>query len=385
MKILYYDWDEITGRDCRECMVVLGWMVSVVKYNLSDYERDDVFEEQMRHVLKHGYDCIFSFNFYPILSRIAKENGLRYVSWVFDSPQFMLECEVVANDCNAIFVFDRKLCEQYQKRGITTIHYMPLAYNATRLDRFLEGRKREYQHEISFLGSLYDDSHNLWDQIVYLPEEERGYVEGLIACQQLVYGIDFCEELMTRERCGRIRKYVKMDLPNTFADCRDAMLRKMIHRKMTVVERRNLLKNIGEKYSLDLYSDKVPEDFPVNYKGYADYITQMPEIFFNSKINLNITLRSILSGIPLRVIDILGAGGFVLSNYQPELEEYFTYGEDIIWFDCLDDLMEKIDYFLKHDELREQLAQKGHDKARQIFTYDNMLRKMFLEVFGRVV
>lgn len=385
MKILYYDWDEVTGRDCMDSMKALGWMVSVVKYNLPDYERDDVFEEQMHLLLKDGYDCIFSFDFYPILSRIAKKSGIRYVSWVFDSPQFTLECEAVVNDCNAIFLFDRKLCEHYQKRGISTIHYMPLAYNATRLDHFLEGRKREYHHEISFLGSLYDDSHNLWDQIVYLPEEERGYVEGLIACQQLVYGIDFCEELMTKERCGHLRKYVKMELPDTYADCRDEMLWDMIHRKMTIAERRNLLKNIGERYSLDLYSDKAPEDISVNYMGYANYVTQMPEIFFSSKINLNITLRSILSGIPLRVIDILGSAGFVLSNYQPELEEYFTYGEDIIWFDCPEDLMGKIDFFLQHDELREQLAWKGHDTASKIFTYERILPQIFSKAFERSV
>lgn len=385
MKVLYYDWNEVTGRDCRECMVALGWTVTVVKYNLPDYEHDNVFEEHMHHLLMDGYDCIFSFNFYPILSSIAKKNGIRYVSWVFDSPQFTLECDVVANECNAIFVFDRKLCEQYQNRGMATIHYMPLAYHATRLSRFLEGKVREYQHEITFLGSLYDDSHNLWDQIAYLPEEDRGYVEGLIACQRLVYGIDFCDELMTKERCERIRKYVIMDLPDTFSDCRDALLRNMIHRKMTITERKNLLTDIGEKYLLDVYSDKVPDGFPVNFRGYADYMTQMPEIFISSKINLNITLRSILSGIPLRVIDILGAGGFVLSNYQPELEEYFTYGEDIVWFDCPDDLMEKIEYFLKHDELREQIAQKGHDTASHIFTYERILPKMFTEVFGRVV
>ena len=37
----------------------------------------------------------------------------------------------------------------------------------------------------------------------------------------------------------------------------------------------------------------------------------MPEVFRKSKINLNITLRSIISGISLRVYDILGAGGSV--------------------------------------------------------------------------
>ena len=38
-------------------------------------------------------------------------------------------------------------------------------------------------------------------------------------------------------------------------------------------------------------------------------------MFANSKVNLNITLRNIKTGIPLRALDIMGAGGFLLTNY----------------------------------------------------------------------
>ncbi|MCI5620237.1 MAG: DUF3880 domain-containing protein [Lachnospiraceae bacterium] len=382
MKILYYDWDEYTGRDCMDIMKALGWMVSVVKYRLTDYENDASFEEQMSRVLKMGYDCIFSFNFYPILSKIAKENGILYLSWVFDSPHLTLESDTISNTCNRVFVFDRKLCEKYQERGISTISYMPLAYNGTRMNDFPRGRAREYQHEVCFLGTLYDDSYNFWDQIKFIPENERGYVEGIIACQQLIYGMDLCEQLMTSERCKQLLQYISVELPENYEDCRNDILRKMIQKKITVEERRNLLQRVGERFSLDLYSPKEPDNLPVNYLGYADYLTQMPEIFYTSKINLNITLRSIQSGIPLRVIDILGVGGFVLSNYQAEFEEYFTYGKDIVWFDCPEDLVEKIGYFLRNDELRERLASQGHETASQIFTYEKLLPKLFAEAFG---
>ena len=56
----------------------------------------------------------------------------------------------------------------------------------------------------------------------------------------------------------------------------------------------------------------------------------MPLIFRESKINLNITLRSITSGMPLRALDIMGAGGFLLSNYQQELAENYIDGEELV-------------------------------------------------------
>ena len=48
----------------------------------------------------------------------------------------------------------------------------------------------------------------------------------------------------------------------------------------------------------------------VHYYGYADYYKQMPHIFHDAKINLNIALRVIQTGIPLRVLDVMGCGGF---------------------------------------------------------------------------
>ena len=57
--------------------------------------------------------------------------------------------------------------------------------------------------------------------------------------------------------------------------------------------------------------------------GGVDTLKEMPKVFRQSKINLNLSTRSIKTGIPQRVWDILGAGGFLITNYQNELNKYF--------------------------------------------------------------
>lgn len=69
----------------------------------------------------------------------------------------------------------------------------------------------------------------------------------------------------------------------------------------------------------------------VNNRGYIDYYSQMPKAFYNAKINLNISLKIIQSGIPLRVLDVLACKGFLITNYQAEIMEYFTPGK-ILWY-----------------------------------------------------
>ena len=147
-----------------------------------------------------------------------------------------------------------------------------------------------------------------------------------------------------------------------------------------MTERRRLLTVLGENYPVDHYAEKQSENLPVNYKGYARYTLDMPRIFATSKINLNISLRSILTGIPLRVIDILGAGGFCISNYQAELPWYFEDGKSIVWYESYEDLVDKINFYLAHDAKREEIARAGHEIVKKNFTYEILFDKIFSEV-----
>ena len=151
----------------------------------------------------------------------------------------------------------------------------------------------------------------------------------------------------------------------------------MLRKKVTMNERKNLLTLLGQHYSVDLYSgSEPPAEMKVNYLGTVDYYSEMPKIFASSKININITLRSIHTGIPLRVIDILGAGGFCLTNYQTELPGYFENGRELVWFESPEDLLDKAEYYLSHEDEREHIARNGREAAEKIFSYDRLLPKI---------
>lgn len=377
MKILYYTWHEWTYQDCFECMKEQGWHVDTVNYPMLDYDVDEDFMECIRgHLLKEKYDCIFSFNYYPVLSRIALENQLKYVSWVFDSPHRTLDSITLGNGCNEVFLFDHYTFEKYQRLGIHSVHYLPLAYRKKRLQQQLNFNAKAYEHEVTFLGSLYEEKIFL-DQVNYLPPELSGYIDGIIESQLLIHGYDLLNQLFGENESEKMGQYVKVNMGTLYRDNQADIFRDMIRKKMTALERKRMLKQIGERFPLDIYAPQEPEGIRANYLGYVDYISRMPEIFKKSKININISLRSILTGLPLRVIDVLGAGSFLLTNYQPEMSEYFINGEDLVWYENTEDLLEKIAFYLSHDTQREQIAANGHDKAERFFTYENLLPELF--------
>lgn len=377
-KILYYTWAEYTFQDCTKAMLSLGFTVDVISGKIKNYDIDEIFMEQLKkYCTAQPYDCIFTFNYFPVISRVAADCRIRYISWIFDSPHVTLDSVTLSNDCNTVFLFDYLLYEKYRKKGIRTVYHMPLAYHKPRLEKFVQSLQLQYEHDITFLGTLYDDAYDFFNQINYLPPYLDGYIHAVMDAQQMIYGLDLCDSLFGHEKCREMAKYVKVDLGDQFIDYHDDLFRNMIRKKITVMERRKVLDLIGQTYQVDLYAPKEPVSLPVNYKGYAGYIYQMPKIFYTSKINLNITLRSILSGIPLRVIDILGSHGFLLTNYQMEFTQYFQNGEDIVWYESNEDMMDKISFYLSHDSERERIAHNGNLKAQKYFTYERLLPEIF--------
>ena len=118
----------------------------------------------------------------------------------------------------------------------------------------------------------------------------------------------------------------------------------------------------------------------VHSLGPVKYLDEMPCVFQSSKLNLNPTLKNIQSGIPLRALDIMGSRGVLLSNFQPELAEYFNDGQDLILYSSMEEAVDKAVYYLKHDDARRQLALNGYEKIKEYFTYEDRIQKMLATI-----
>lgn len=380
MKILFYQWGGVgTEADAIEILRKIGMEVIPFEHPLKNLNEDEGIEEHIKKICKESaFDCIFSFNYFPVLSSVCNGIGVKYISWVFDSPHLTLYSKTILNDCNAIYLFDYCVYQEMSEKNRGNVHYLPLAVNAERLSEQENSYGLGYLHEVSFVGNMYNNEYNFYDQIKYLPEYIRGYLEGSMQAQLKIYGYDFLKEQLNQEIMNQILHYVNFGMSDQYFPADNEIFLNMLRRKMTVMERIEFMEAISERFPTVLYTPKATPELPlVKNMGYAEYFRQMPEVFKRSKINLNITLRSILSGIPLRVLDIMGAGGFVLSNYQIEIEEHFKIDEEIVVYGSLDECMEKIAYYLEHDDEREKIAENGCRHVRQEFSYENQLQKIF--------
>ena len=384
MRIFYYTWYENSEGDMFQCLLNLGYDVVKCHIPCKDYEADEEFASNLERIfVEQNCELFFSFNFFPIIAKVAEKLKKRYVSWVYDSPHNTLYSPSVLSDYVSVFAFDKLQYAKLASIKSENVYHMSLAVNTQRLNELLglhvpEVKWQEmvtYQYDVSFVGSLYEK--NLYRQINYLPEYVKGYIQGIVAAQQKVYGYNLVDDVLAEEMLAEIQKYVIMNLDDSYLISNRQLYLDMINKEVTHQERVDLIKAAAEYFAVSLFTGSESIELPGNiFCGTVSYDKEMPKVFRDSKINLNITLRSIESGIPLRALDVMGAGGFLLTNYQPEIAEYFVNGEEVVMFESKEDMLYKIAYYLEHEEERRQIAYNGWKKVQQHFSYDVQVKKM---------
>ncbi len=382
MKILFMEWPGAGMKDMKEAFIAEGHNLACYAIKMNNtklYDSPELERELAEMCGKESPEIVFSLNYFPEISEFCNNRHIPYISWVYDNPYLPLYSETVVNPCNIIYVFDKTLYMQFRHAGISTIQYMPLAVNTERLDQ-MGGSKGSlpFIYDISFVGSLYVERGNFYDQMTdRLPEYARGYLDALINAQLKIQGYNFIEEALGPV-IGDLYKALPIAVqPGRMATLEYFYAQHIINKRITALERLDLLDAAIQNHTVDLFTHYKGFTLPnLRNHGHVQYDSEMPMVFKQSKINLNITLRSIHSGIPLRAFDIMGAGGFLLSNFQADFEGLFVPGEDYVYYDTREDFVKKIDYYLKHEDERAAIAKSGHDKAAARHTFRHRVREM---------
>lgn len=346
-----------------------------------DKFHNERFEAKLRKQFdKRNYDLVISTNFYPVVARYCHELGLKYIAWSYDTPMNMLPCDEMKYATNYIFLFDRIEVEQYRNLGLDRFYHMPLAVDTDRLDRYKASEK--YSGEVSFVGKLYRPQ--LQKIKIGLDQNLIAYIDKLVHIQRDIMDRYVLDDLISQPIIDEMNRQYR-------EKCRTLQIRKehlsfTVSEYVTYVDRIVLLEMMARRFDTHFYTYEVTEDEKellknVKIHGEINYFTDMPVMFKSSKINLCTSLRAARSAIPLRALDIMGCGAFLLSSPQPELLEYFEDGKNVAVYHSNEEAVEKADYYLKHEDERNRLARSGYEKVKREFRYEDRFRKIF-EIAG---
>lgn len=293
MKILFLDSPSFGKTDMAEAFEKLGHSIAYF-YQDSVYNRIDAqFDVWFCELLKDKMpDFVFSFNYFPALSRGCQSQNIKYLAYVYDSPLSALFSITITNPCNYVFIFDKAMYLELKRGGINTVYYLPLAVNAARLDKIQipAHALAQVSSDVSFVGSLYNEEHNLFDDMNdKLDDYTRGYLQGIMEAQLNVQGCFFVEELLLPHIVKAMEKCAPYQaMPDGVETTKFIYAHYFLARKITAMERVHLLKLVSQHFSLRLYTHHKPVEMPkAEFMGAIDWEGSMPAVFKNSKINLD--------------------------------------------------------------------------------------------------
>lgn len=365
MRILYI---QVGGApfDIFTTLIRMGHQVDTINEAVNEFSvSNEALLELELKFKENRYDFLISYQFVCSISDLCEKYKVRYAAWIYDSPCMSLFSESAKNAVNFFFVFDRKEAERISELGYERVIHFPLGANADRTGSIIitDEDKSLYSSDVSFVGKIYSNSAR--DQIIDgFDDDDKSYIRE-----------------WTRERCCNWR--VERCWPSVTSGIRDYMLRQptfnyeecgcmppelylgnLMTRDLAGAERSRLIKELSEVYPVDLYTYDRPDNLGrTRIHPPVDYMNTLSKVYFLSKINLNITMPSIETGVPLRIFDIMACGGFVLTNAQPELYELFDVGREIEIYHDLEELKYKVGYYLSHEQERINIGINGYKKV----------------------
>jgi len=124
------------------------------------------------------------------------------------------------------------------------------------------------------------------------------------------------------------------------------------------------------------------EHFPQSFAGQC-YGDAMAEVYSASRTVFN---RSVLNDVNMRVFEALACGSLLVTNDLAAngQEELFREGRHLAVYRSAAELVEKIAWYLAHEDERERIAAAGRSEALRRHTYRHRMETLLAEMERRV-
>ncbi len=135
-------------------------------------------------------------------------------------------------------------------------------------------------------------------------------------------------------------------------------------------QRVDLLQAIRSTVPVTLFGNGWPAEFEAHPPVFSE---QYRQTVAESRIVLNLVHSNIFSD---RVVHTLACGGFVLSQYCPDLERHFAKGVHLDWFRDTDELAVLVSRYLRDDAERERIARCGRARVATKYTWERICTRV---------
>lgn len=242
--------------------------------------------------------------------------GIRTAIWFTDDPYYTDITSKLAPHYDVVFTLELVCVEYYRNLGCRDVHYMPLGADPASFRP--RNPERSQRHEICFIGSAYWKRAEFFDQVTPYLASKDTHISGI-----------WWERL------------------------------KQFHL-------------LSKKIELGRWMG--PVETAAMYNG-AKIVINMHRAHDDDTFNNNTAGIPAVSPNP-RTFEISGCATLQLTDVRNDLASFYTPGYDIVTYSSPQEMIEKIDYYLSHEEERQAIAMRGMLRTMRDHTYGRRIEQM---------
>ncbi|MBW1723752.1 MAG: glycosyltransferase, partial [Deltaproteobacteria bacterium] len=251
------------------------------------------------------------------LSYFCAYLGLPLVLWYVDEPFIIPEWGTKFNPRTTIaFTFDRFYERRLKEWGIPWVHTLPLGANHERL----LGYGTRFPRETAFRN---DVDMALEQYMLNFKQDTDKVVRDCAAA----LGVDF-------EYPDGITRQMVL----SFID-REASFR-LRHKTILSLQPFGIAV-YGEPFWKKIVGER-------SYGGRVDYYSsEIADLYRKSRINLNISKYQLKTTVNQRAFDCPLCGGFLITDFREDVEEFFDIDKDMVVYRDLEELKKRVAFYLE--------------------------------------
>lgn len=248
--------------------------------------------------------------------------GIRTAVWITDDPYYTDTMARVVTHYHYVFTLELNNVGFYQSLGCPHVYYLPFgAYSGHFRPKTTPSPG---QRDVGFVGTAYWNRVRFFEPIVDRMMQYNAYFSGLW--------------------WDRLSKYHHYES------------------------------------RIDLGKWMSPQDTAETYNT-TKIVINMHRSPDDESVNTNST-RIMASSPNPRTFEIMLCGTLQLTDIRSDLGRFYTPGVEIETYSSPEEMMAKIDHYLKHEDERRNIALRGLERTLRDHTYANRLNQLLGTIFG---
>lgn len=375
LRVAVIDFGYFLNREIKRGIESLGHRVIEINGKKGE-SAGDIMGRMIKTVVEFKPDFLLTVNHLGfdeegVLTSFLNSIEMPVASWYVDNPNIIVKgFDRNVSPYVSIFLWDRSYIKDFAGMGFESVEYLPLGTDEEvfRPIKLSSSNARKYGSDISFVGNSM--LQPIEEELSGIPEELHPAIEK-IACALSHLRISFAEGLKTLSE-REIEKVNSLTINQRLDFEAAAYWKATLHYRLSCIRALKDFRPViyGDKRWGELLGSGYRLKSPLNY------YKELPLAYNACKINFNATSLQMLEAVNQRVFDVPASGGFLLTDHQAAIEELFEAGREIVTYKDTGEIPDLVRFYLKHPELRIDVANRGRERVLKEHTYKHRTREI---------